>query len=210
MKRSQLIRRAEGWSDECVSGIHEPATDILELPRTLPFADDITTDCRLGTVRFTTAGRGAAAKINGSLARLRVGQPGKQRAALADDILGLICGMLAVFDWRRVDVRLDVANHQLCPKFHCDDLTVRLMTTYAGPGTEYVHRETPHIIHSAKPGSLLFLKGTRHPSHADSTLHRSPRLHEAQRRVSVVIDRAEWLFSLGTPSPRRTDAARHG
>jgi len=67
---------------------------------------------------------------------------------------------------------------------------------------------SPHRVHYQPPRKQV--RTARHPSHADSTLHRSPRLHEDQRRVSVVIDRAEWLFSLGTPSPRRTDAARHG
>lgn len=37
-----------------------------------------------------------------------------------------------------VDVRLEAVTHDACWKFHCDCVPFRLITTYLGPGTEYV------------------------------------------------------------------------
>ena len=128
---------------------------------------------------------------------LGVEGPGGPRARLADDILGLICGMLAGFDWPRVEVRFDLADVQACPKFHSDNVLVRLVTTYVGPGTEYIETRRPDVVHRAAPGSLVFLKGHRHPTHQDTILHRSPAIARGSRRLSVAIDRADWLTAAG-------------
>ena len=158
----------------------------------------------LGEVRFTTTVRGAAAKIDRGLARLDLVKPERQRAALADDILSLVCGMLAVFSWPRVEVRLELTDEQSCPKFHCDNVITRLVTTYVGPGTEFRELDTGETVNRAAPGSLVFLKGHRHPTHADRVLHRSPPVRAGTRRFSVAIDQGNWLAA-AAPRDRLAD-----
>jgi hypothetical protein len=201
MKRSHLTRRAAGWTDEAVRGIDAAGCDIAVVRRPPPMeCGPLVAGGTLGAVRFTTAARGAAAKIDRALARLDLVKPARQRAAVADDILSLVCGMLAVFSWPRVEVRLDLTDEQSCPKFHCDNVLVRLVTTYVGPGTEYVERHAADTVHRAAPGSLVFLKGHRHPTHSDRVLHRSPPMRPGTRRLCVAIDHADWLTA-ATPDP---------
>jgi hypothetical protein len=237
MKRSQLTRRAAGWTDEAVRHIDAAGCDIAVVRRPPPVeCGALVAGGTLGAVRFTTAARGAAAKIDRALARLDLVKPARQRAAVADDILSLVCGMLAVFSWLRVEVRLDLTDEQSCPKFHCDNVLVRLVTTYVGPGTEYVEMPAADMVHRVAPGSLVLLKGHRHPTHAalailaslrwvalratastgppglpclhaDRMLHRSPPMRPGTRRFCVAIDHADWLTAAAPdPAPDHTGA----
>jgi hypothetical protein len=194
MKLTHRIRRADGWSDDVIAGIHVPDTDILVARRPLAVeCGDLVAGGTIGEVRFKTSSRGAAAKIARGLERLDMTAPTRQRVRLADDILGLVCGMLAVFQWPRVEVRLQLTNEQSCPTFHGDNVVVRLVTTYVGPGTEFIERHAADTVHRAGTGSLVFLKGCRHPTHADRVLHRSPPMQPSARRFTVAIDWADWL-----------------
>jgi len=208
MKRSQLIRRATGWTDEAVREINAAGSDIVVVRRPPPVeCGPLVAGGTLGAVRFTTAARGAATNIDRGLAKLDLVKPARQRAAVADDILSLVCGMLAVFAWPRVEVRLDLTDEQSCPKFHCDNVFVRLVTTYVGPGTEYIEMPAADTVHRVAPGSIVLLKGHRHPTHADRVLHRSPPLRPGTRRLSVAIDHADWLTAATPdPSPDHTGA----
>lgn len=189
-----LDRRAAGWSNEAAHAIDAAGSDVIVIRRPLPVeCSRLVAAGTLGEVRFTTTARGAATKIDRGLARLDLVKPARQRSALADDILSLVCGMLTVFSWPRVDVRLDLTDEQTCPKFHCDNVIVRLVTTYVGPGTELIERHKPEKICRVGPGSLVLLKGHRHPTHADRVLHRSPPVRPGTRRFSVAIDRGRWL-----------------
>ena len=209
MKISHLIRRPAGWVDDDIGRIHAAHTDILLIRRPVPVeCGELVARGRIGEVRFQTTARGAAAKIDHGLDRLELTAPGVQRARLAADILGLVCGMLAGFEWPRVEVRIDLADVQACPKFHCDNVVVRLVTTYVGPGTEYIEASQPDDIHQAAPGSLVFLKGHRHPTHRDSILHRSPALEPGGRRFSVAIDRADWIEDTAAAANRPSAATR--
>lgn len=84
-------------------------------------------------------------------------------------------------------LQVEIVDTQACPKFHCDNVYIRLVTTYVGPATEYRFvGET--MVNQAEQGSLVFLKGRKHPTHRDSVHHRSPAIPEGVKRLCVVLD----------------------
>ncbi|MBM4023582.1 MAG: DUF1826 domain-containing protein [Planctomycetes bacterium] len=197
-KIAQRMRRPAGWDDEQIDGMHAADTDTVLIRRPVPVeCAEIVARGRVGEVSFHATARGAKNKIDRGLDHLELKAPRGPRARLADDILGLICGMLAGFDWPRVEVRLDLADVQACPKFHSDNVLVRRVTTYVGPGTEYIETCRPDVVHRAGRGSLVFLNGHRHATHRDAILHHSPASAHGSRRLSVTIDRADWLMAAG-------------
>jgi hypothetical protein len=62
--------------------------------------------------------------------------------ALAADVAAVVRSFLAQFGAARASLRVEVVTTNTCPKFHCDNIRVRVVTTYHGPGTEYVFAAT--------------------------------------------------------------------
>lgn len=107
---------------------------------------------------------------------------------LADDIVALSRGFLAQFGVEEASLRVEVVDKQSCPGFHCDNVRVRLVTTYHGPTTEYVRIDAPNKVRSVPTFALVFLKGHQHPGHADTVHHRSPAVPPGEKRLCVVLD----------------------
>lgn len=135
------------------------------------------TDFRARIARTTAAG-----KVATGLRQLRLID-----AELQADIVRIALTFLEDFERRMANLRIEVVDTQACPKFHCDNVYVRLVTTYVGPATEYQF-VGESAIQRAKPGSLVFLKGHQHPTHRDSVHHRSPAIPHGARRLCVVLD----------------------
>jgi hypothetical protein len=89
---------------------------------------------------------------------------------------------------QRLCLRLDVIEDDACRKFHVDNVRYRLVTTYRGPGTQWL---PPHALATLPPGSpissdhirqlergwVAVMRGSRgatagHPG----VLHRSPSI----------------------------------
>ena len=197
MKITQRIRRAAGWVDAEVGGINARGVDILVAQRPLPVdCSDAVAHARLGEERLVVSARTARSKIGRALAAFELDVRPACGEKLADDMADLAISFMSQFAQNRVEVRIDLANEQSCPKFHCDNVVVRMVTTYAGPGTEYVYAEEPGTTHRAAPGALVFLKGHRHPTHTDSVQHRSPLVRHGVRRLTLAIDQEDWLSNI--------------
>lgn len=134
-----------------------------------------------GLVRRETVER----EVRLGLRELEIASP-----ELAADIIGLATSFLEQFDAYHVRLRLEVTRSQSCPKFHCDNLHTRLVTTYFGPTTEYQYAGDDKI-HAAPLYGLVFLKGYKHPNHHDSVHHRSPAVPDGEKRLCVAVDYVE-------------------
>lgn len=64
--------------------------------------------------------------------------PGDMRDLLLHDIGDLVAAFARITRRDLVDVRLEHVSHDACWKFHRDCVDARLLTTYRGPGTEWV------------------------------------------------------------------------
>ena len=102
-----------------------------------------------------------------------------------------------------IDLRLDVVEDDRCRLFHVDHVRLRLMTTYRGPGTEWI---PPHIAAALAPGALpppdtvrrlargevAVLRGGKDATpERPGVLHRSPSiLGTGLTRLLLTIDEA--------------------
>ena len=148
--------------------------------------------------------------------RMRVGEAvaalsSDVRGAVADDVSGLLAAFFAVVNPGRARLFVGVVRDDRCKKFHVDAVALRMVTTYVGPGTEWlpehaVDREAlargiacpseanaaivarPEAVRHARCGDVLMLKGSRHPTaRGRGAVHRSPPLHHAGPRRFVLI-----------------------
>lgn len=145
--------------------------------------------------------------------------PVEARRWLCDDVSLLLERFGAVAHVEQAHVFFGVIRDDQCRKFHVDAVHLRLVTTYVGPGTEWVPSEavdrdalarlTPcpseanagivriaSAVRRAEPGHVLVLKGGRNASAAGAgAVHRSPAIaHRGEARVTLVVTAG------GTPS----------
>jgi len=175
--------RVTAWPRLTVAAFDRGAEDVLVLDR--PPLPEVAAAMVAARVRGWRAGVATAdipARVAEALADLAHDCP-----PLAADITGLARSFLAQFGVASAELRVEVVDEASCPKFHCDSTRVRLLCTYHGAGTEYVCADAPDAVRAAPTFGLIFLKGHRHPTHADRVLHRSPPLPAGTKRLCVVL-----------------------
>ncbi len=130
---------------------------------------------------------------------------------LCEDIAELVGMFCMLFDLKRAGVRLGVLDNAMCPKFHVDKITCRLITTYQGVATEWLPHELvdrsrlghgsggvadhksglfehPVDIRQLNRGDVAIFKGDfREGSGGKGLVHRSPRM-ESSRRLLLTLD----------------------
>ncbi len=71
-----------------------------------------------------------------------------------------------------VRMRLEQVWRQTCPRLHVDAVSLRLLCTYAGHGTEW--QDAAGTVRRMPVGHVGLFKGTRHPGSGTAVPHRSP------------------------------------
>lgn len=97
----------------------------------------------------------------------------------------------------KTGIRIEMPDQPMCPRMHVDHVTLRLITTWRGPGTEWLDEAgtdrrllgSDHVIreraavHRANTGDILILKGERWPGNSGlGAVHRSPPAEGTQQR----------------------------
>lgn len=105
-----------------------------------------------------------------------------------------------------VRVRLEVATSRTCPRWHVDDVGLRLLCTYWGPGTEWLAADggaeaaqkiltmpSPPESSRLSTGSVAIFKGERYPANRGAgCIHRSPQAGPgAAARLTLSIEHRE-------------------
>jgi len=131
------------------------------------------------------------------------------RTWLTTDIAVLLAQLAHLANAPRLRVSFGAVRTNQCPKFHVDYVRYRLMTTYTGPGTEWVPddavrrealnhpvecprdaneeivRDASAVRHGAV-GEVLVMKGARHET-GRGAVHRSPPIEgTGQLRVALI------------------------
>ena len=154
------------------------AVPVLVLERPAPVDPAAALAAVTGCLRLT----GTPEALNAALASLP--------PTLAADIDGLVRRFAALVACRTVRMRLEAVEGNACRRFHADNTDLRLITTYAGPGTDI--RRTPAEdapVHRIGPGDIALFKGKLFPANHPVLLHRSPPIEgTGERRVVLVLD----------------------
>ncbi|WKD49276.1 DUF1826 domain-containing protein [Microbulbifer spongiae] len=122
---------------------------------------------------------------------------------LKADIQRLFDMFSCLFELSAVGMRLTTLKSAMCPRFHVDRVPCRLITTYVGPGTEWLpHDSVDHSKLGAGSGGL---------SDEDSGLY--PRTQPVQTIASghVALCKGElWQDNLGAGCVHRSPALAAG
>jgi hypothetical protein len=122
---------------------------------------------------------------------------------LVAEISDLGLGFAELTEQPEVDVRLECITGDACRKFHADWVTVRLITTYQGRGTEWLELEDAAAladgasiaqlpVRSLVAGDVALLKG-RLWADDRALVHRSPPIAgTGERRLVLVINPGDF------------------
>lgn len=115
-------------------------------------------------------------------------------ADLVEDVSALARRFFHVMRVATVRVRIERTDSNACRKVHADVTDVRLITTYAGPGTDVAPHATEEdrsecCLERVPMGWIGLFKGrTYHPDHP-ACYHRSPPAGDmGEKRLVLVID----------------------
>jgi len=113
---------------------------------------------------------------------------------------------------KSVGLRIAVMQSPMCPRLHVDLVTLRLVVTYLGPGTEFVSNHqvdrnqlghkagdrtdeesglllAPGCVQRAGRFDVVLLKGEAWPENKGfGAVHRSPPMHGASPRLVMTLD----------------------
>ena len=120
------------------------------------------------------------------------------------DVSWLVSAFACLLGAKRIGVRLRLLDKAMCPRFHVDHVPVRLITTYAGIGSQWLREgvmdrrklsqadaEPSERIEQIHCGEVALLKGTKwHGNEGYGLIHRSPALKADERRLILTLD---WL-----------------
>jgi hypothetical protein len=116
---------------------------------------------------------------------------------LADDIMALARRFADLMAVDAVRVRVERVDSNACKKVHADYTDVRLITTYAGPGTDIApHGDANCCLERVPTGWVGLFKGLTYAAGHAPCFHRSPPVEgTGDRRLMLVIDtprRSAW------------------
>lgn len=122
------------------------------------------------------------------------------------DVSWLVSAFACLLGARRIGLRLRVLDKAMCPRFHVDHVPVRLITTYAGIGSQWLKEgvmdrrqlgkpdaepQDDSLIQQITSGEVALLKGEKwHGNEGFGLIHRSPQPAPGERRLILTLD---WL-----------------
>lgn len=122
------------------------------------------------------------------------------------DVSWLVSAFACLLGAQRIGLRLRVLDKAMCPRFHVDHVPVRLITTYAGGGSQWLKEgamdrrqlgkpdaepQDDSLIQRIASGEVALLKGEKwHGNEGFGLIHRSPQLAPGERRLILTLD---WL-----------------
>jgi hypothetical protein len=125
-------------------------------------------------------------------------------AVFLADINWLLGAYACLLGAKRIGLRLRILEQAMCPRFHVDHVPVRLITSYAGAGSQWLREDAMlrASLANAAPqqavqieqiavGAVALVKGEKWlGNQGRGLIHRSPPLPANARRLLLTLD---WL-----------------
>lgn len=127
-------------------------------------------------------------------------------SAFSADVLWLVQAFACLLEAKRVGLRLRSLQQPMCPRFHVDHVPVRLISTYAGCGSEWLEEgsmcrerlgdsaaepQDVQLIQQLSAGDVALAKGEKWQGNQGAGLiHRSPTPPAGTTRLLLTLD---WL-----------------
>ena len=128
------------------------------------------------------------------------------QAAFLADVAWLVRAYACLLDAERIGLRLRVLDKAMCPRFHVDHVPLRLITSYAGVGSDWLEEgamprsglgqagaepQDETLIRHLDTGHVALAKGEKwQGNEGRGLIHRSPQPPAGQRRLLLTLD---WL-----------------
>jgi hypothetical protein len=128
------------------------------------------------------------------------------RGAFLTDLSWLLGAYASLLGAQRVGLRLRALDKAMCPRFHVDHVPVRLITSYAGVGSQWLAEDVmprsalgnpaaepvqPELINQTAVGHVMMAKGEKWEGNEGAgIIHRSPQPPAGTRRLLLTLD---WL-----------------
>ena len=127
-------------------------------------------------------------------------------------IAELVDMFICLFEANTIGFRLSTLDKAMCPRFHVDRVPCRLVTTFVGPGSQWLEHDntdrtmlghksgaltdensglyrTAQDIQTLETGDVAILKGELwHGNENAGIVHRSPQVSSSQARVVMTLD----------------------
>lgn len=202
-------------SVEALAAINAPGNELVICQRSIPFCSahwlEEIAPSRLPDFRILVSPGDVRQAIETQLDECGL-PPGDKRDFFVSDIARLVAVFARITRRDLVDVRLDRIDHDACWKFHRDNVETRLLTTYLGPGTEWVDpQDAARALQAQKDyagplarlrlNEVAIFRGSRTKS-GDGIVHRSPPI--------AGTDCTRLLLCLNTPSITSPEPWREG
>jgi len=124
--------------------------------------------------------------------------------AFSNDVAWLIHAYACLTGAQRVGLRIRKLGKAMCPRYHVDWVSLRLITTYAGTGSQWLEEGMmprdalgdPNAQPTSAPrqllaGNVALFKGERwEGNEGRGIIHRSPPVEDGQGRLIMTLD---WL-----------------
>lgn len=161
--------------------IHDRDCPVHLEERTQPLSE-VTVTAMLAMDPFTRRYEGPLAGLSDNIADLP--------DDLLEDVVTIASRFADVMKMRAVRVRIERVDSNACKKVHADYTDVRLITTYAGPGTDVApHGDADCCLERVPTGWVCLLKGRDYGSNHPPCFHRSPPVGDTgEKRLMLVID----------------------
>ncbi|MBJ7555846.1 DUF1826 domain-containing protein [Marinomonas spartinae] len=203
-----LLSVVKSKEPDVFGDIYQDSFNMVVWKRSLKEVDTYCTSLISSAPQLNIKDQGAPERIEKLLIRILPDDTNKE--VFIKDVRTLMDMFACLFDLSEVGLRLAVLSKAMCPRFHVDNIPCRLITTYLGQGSEWLHdahavrAELGHLVkwtekntglasfgtvNQLNAGDVALMKGNTWPTAMGrGVVHRSPSASVDSPRLFLSLD----------------------